>query len=110
MKLKKSKNIQDDHTFKRVMKYPEFIRNKFEGEEVHVVASGPSLVGFDYKRLNGKNVIAVNHAFKKVRHSFCIFTDKGFANRESPDVITKSVCVSRFNKEQPSTIVFEYAD
>ncbi len=108
MKLKKSKKTIKE-TVKKGIKYPEFIRDKFKDEEVHVVASGPSLVGFDYKRLKGKNVIAVNHAFKMVQHSFCIFVDKGFPRVEAPEVIKESVCVSRVNPEFPSLIVFDFA-
>ena len=107
MKLKKSKKTDDK--IKKGIKYPEFIRDKFKGEEVHVVASGPSLVGFDYKRLRGKNVIAVNYAFKMVKHSFCIFVDKGFPRVEAPEVIEESVCVSRLNPDFPSIIVFDFA-
>lgn len=32
----------------------------FDGETVFVCASGPSLIGFDYSRLAGRNVIAIN--------------------------------------------------
>ena len=109
MKLKKSKKTDKTDDIDKVIKYPEFIKGKFEGEEVHVVASGPSLVGFDYKSLKGKNVIAVNYAFKMVKHSFCIFVDKGFARVEAPEVIKESVCVSRLNPEFPSLIVFDFA-
>ncbi len=110
-KKKKDKNKEGSVTKPaRVLKYPEFIKDMFKGEEVHVVGSGPSLVGFDYSRLKGKRVIAINHAYKLVDHEFCLFTDKGFARRESPDVIEKTTCLSIFDADYPGHIVFEYAD
>lgn len=36
----------------------------FEGEPVIIVAGGPSLIGFDFARLAGRNVIAVNRAYE----------------------------------------------
>lgn len=36
----------------------------FEGEPVIIVAGGPSLKGFDFSRLAGKNVIAINRAYQ----------------------------------------------
>lgn len=37
-----------------------------EVKEVFLVASGPSLKGFDYSRLAGKTVVTCNHAFRLV--------------------------------------------
>lgn len=34
----------------------------FKGEDVFIVAGGPSLTNFDFNRLRGKNVIAINKA------------------------------------------------
>ncbi len=93
-----------------VVKYPEFIKDRFAGEEVHVVGSGPSLVGFDYSRLKGKRVIAINNAYKLVEHDFCLFTDRGFARRESPEVVEETTCVSIFDADFPGHIVYRYAD
>lgn len=38
----------------------------FEGQPVIIVAGGPSLIGFDWSRLTGKNVIAINRAYEVV--------------------------------------------
>ena len=92
-----------------LFKYPDFIKDRFKNQEVHVVASGPSLIGFDYNRLKGKKVIAINHAYKLVDHDFCVFTDKGFCLREDPEVLKKTVCVSRYNPDALSIIAFQYA-
>lgn len=106
MRKRKFKKITSEKEKpKKLPLYPEFIKDKYVGQEVHVVAGGPSLVGFDYSKLKGKNVIAVNHAFKLVENDFCVFADKGFAIRESPDVIEKAVCVSRQNQVYPNNII-----
>ena len=111
MRKKKKSSFSDDLDHPtRSLKYPEYISGMFEGEEVHVVGSGPSLVGFDYGRLKGKKVIAINNAYKLVPHEFGVFTDKGFARRESPEVIKETTCVTRFDNEFPNHIVFEFAD
>jgi len=34
----------------------------FKNETVFIIGGGPSLIGFDFKRLSGKNVIAINKA------------------------------------------------
>lgn len=36
----------------------------FDGAEVFVVAGGPSLRGFDWRRLDGRRVIAINRAYE----------------------------------------------
>lgn len=36
----------------------------FEGQPVFVVAGGPSLKGFDFERLRGCNIIAINRAYE----------------------------------------------
>lgn len=36
----------------------------FENQPVLVVAGGPSLIGFDFNRLAGRNVIAINRAYE----------------------------------------------
>ncbi len=63
--------------------YISFITNKYFEKDVHIVASGPSLVGFDYSYFNNKNVIATNHSFKLTRHDFCVFVDKRFLKEDS---------------------------
>lgn len=35
--------------------------NRFSGEDVFIVGGGPSLAGFEFERLRGKNVIGVNN-------------------------------------------------
>ncbi len=41
----------------------DWLRGIFENEDCFIVAGGPSLHGFDFDRLNGKRVIAVNHSY-----------------------------------------------
>jgi len=71
-----------------MLSYPDFIKDRYKNKDVHIVASGPSLIGFDYSYFNDKNVIAVNHAYKLVKNDFVVFLDSHFAARESPEVLT----------------------
>lgn len=70
--------------------YSDYISNRFSWQDVHVVASGPSLIGFDYSRFNGCNVIAVNHVHKLIdfnqAHGFVVFNDNQFLV-EDPDFL-----------------------
>lgn len=68
--------------------YVGFITDRFAGKTVHIVASGPSLADFDYKKLRNKTVIAVNHAYKKVPWFDCkVATDANFFQREDRDAM-----------------------
>jgi len=50
----------------------------FKGEDVFLVASGASLNGFDFSRLDEKNVIAINHSYSYVKHNILVFLDASF--------------------------------
>ena len=50
-----------------MLDYPEFIKDRFKNSEVHIVGSGPSLIGFDYSKLEGKRIITINHAYKLIK-------------------------------------------
>jgi hypothetical protein len=53
----------------------------WKGETVYIVAGGASLKGFDFKKLNGKLVIAINKAFMHVPNiSLLYWTDSRFYN------------------------------
>lgn len=53
----------------------------WDGDTVYIVAGGPSLKGFNFERLNGKNVIAINKAFMYVRNPTVLYwTDTRFYN------------------------------
>ena len=54
----------------------QFLDGFFQGETVFVVASGPSLKGFDFGLLNGERVIAVNKAAQFVKPSLAVYVDK----------------------------------
>lgn len=41
----------------------------FDGKTVAIVAGGPSLIGFDFSRLAGVNVIAINRAHENLRRA-----------------------------------------
>lgn len=51
----------------------------FDGEDVFVVAAGPSLKGFDFDRLRGRRTIAVNHAIRYMPYAdIACFIDRAF--------------------------------
>ena len=47
-----------------------------EGEDMFIVASGPSLAGFDFSLLDGRLSIAINHAVYHVAPSYHLFFDR----------------------------------
>lgn len=73
-----------------MLSYPLMIHGRYEGQDVHLVASGPSMVGFDYNFFNDKIVIAVNHACKLVKNDFVVYNDSNFILRESPEILETS--------------------
>lgn len=49
------------------------LSNKLAGTDVFIVGGGNSLRGFDFSKLKGKNVIAVNSAFKYVDETAVLY-------------------------------------
>jgi hypothetical protein len=91
------------------MLYENFItgqRKIFEGQEVFVLASGPSLVDFDYSKLDGKNVICVNHSYKKVKKALWTFAvDRAFVQFEDSRAPFRTTLICKKIIGQP---VIEY--
>jgi len=57
----------------------EFIKNIFNNQDVFIVGGGPSLIGFNFKRLDDKKVIAVNHSYEYIRNtSLLCYLDLNF--------------------------------
>jgi hypothetical protein len=56
----------------------------FENERVFIVGSGPSLTGFDFSRLDGEKVIAINHAYRLTKHDLHCFYDAAFLEEAEP--------------------------
>lgn len=54
-------------------------------KEVFLIASGPSMNGFDYSRLDGKMVVTCNHAFRLVPDFIASFFYDLLFFRELPD-------------------------
>lgn len=50
----------------------------FAGQTVYCVGSGPSLEGFDFKKLADKNTIAANHAYLYFRPKILVALDVNF--------------------------------
>ena len=51
---------------------------RYAGEDCFIVAGGASLYGFDFDRLKGKNVIAINHAYQYVDCDILVALDSKF--------------------------------
>jgi hypothetical protein len=45
----------------------------WEGQPAFIVAGGPSLIGFDFARLEGRRVIAINTSYEKVPFADVLF-------------------------------------
>lgn len=87
------------------MKYAEWIPDKLKGKEVHIVGSGPSLEHFDYGRLDGKNLIAINHAYKLLKDElWTVSIDRGFVEHEDARAPYNTTLVSR--KQAPHPIIY----
>lgn len=56
----------------------DWIRGYFSGKDVFIIGGGPSLYGFDFSRLNGKHVIAVNHSYRYCTPNVLVFLDSKF--------------------------------
>jgi len=57
---------------------PDFIEwyeKPGKGQDVYVVAGGSSLIDFDFKKLNGKNIIGVNYVYRKVFCKYSVICD-----------------------------------
>lgn len=84
------------------MQYLRFIKNKFKDQDVYVVGSGPSLLGFNYSKLLGKNVITTNHSYKDVPFSHInSVVDLDFINKEDNRSPYKSTILRYFESETP---------
>ena len=57
------------------MKTISSLKDSCRGQEIYLVGKGPSLIGFDWKRLKGKKVIALNSAIKFLPWADWFFMD-----------------------------------
>jgi hypothetical protein len=55
-----------------------WIADYFKGDDVFIVGGGPSLFGFDFSRLEGKRVIAINHSYRYCKPEILVFLDAKF--------------------------------
>lgn len=88
------------------MNYIDFINDRYVGQTVHVVGSGPSLRGFDYSLLTGKMIIAINHAYKEVpQFDFKVALDRTFFTREDTDAVNHGWTMAPHHAAQDSRII-----
>ena len=67
------------------MTYSEFIesiKQKYGGQDFHLLASGPTLIRFDYSLLDNLNVITINHSYKMIKSLFTVSVDEEFVRKE----------------------------
>jgi len=58
--------------------YTKIPNRPYVNRRVFVIGGGPSLKGFDFKKLNGEIVIAVNRAWESTNCAFTFFLDEQF--------------------------------
>jgi hypothetical protein len=61
------------------------INGRHEGQDVYVLGSGPSLVGYDLSQLSDKTVIAVNHSIEFFNAQYLVFGDAMFLKSSNYD-------------------------
>lgn len=86
----------------------------FDGEPVIILAGGPSLIGFDFARLAGKNVIAINRACEFVPSAQVLWwTDAKFWFRNSLKIMAhhapwKATCTTNYGSNPPPEPIKQY--
>jgi len=60
----------------------EWMKDFFKDKDVFILGSGPSLTDFDFKRLTGKTILAVNHMWQYVAPTMLVFLDSIFRAEE----------------------------
>lgn len=64
------------------------MKGVFQGQDVFIVAGGPSLIGFDWNRLKGKNIIAINKAMNPLPFAQIIyFSDCRFWDQHKESIL-----------------------
>ena len=71
------------HRHLEIKRSLNWITGYFSGQDIFIVGSGPSLVGFDFGRLGGRKTIAINHAYKYLESDILVFNDKNFLREDN---------------------------
>lgn len=86
----------------------------FEGGAVIIVAGGPSLRGFDWRRLKDKNVIAINRAYEVVPSALVLWwSDAKFWFHHREGLLAhrapwKATCNLNYGSEPPPPEIHQY--
>lgn len=59
-------------------KNAQWMVNYFKDKDVFIVGGGPSLDDFDFKKLDNKNTIVINHAYRYCKTDVLVFLDAIF--------------------------------
>ena len=94
------------------------IRDMWPHQDVYILGGGTSLAGFNLKKLEGKNVIAINHTIEHFPAPVLFFGDKVFLNATTFDLRSYKgliCCAEKCQgtppiqdmREQPNVIIFK---
>lgn len=67
----------------------EELKKRVEGQNVFIIGGGPSLINFDFDKLKGRTVIALNSSFKGIQHltTAIFWTDNDWAAKNYDDIM-----------------------
>ncbi len=72
------------------------LKKREKGKDVFIVGTGTSLVGFDWKALDGRRVIALNDAIKSVRSpAYHMYTDNLFSRKYAELLLPETMILCR---------------
>jgi hypothetical protein len=72
------------------------LKKREKGKDVFIVGTGTSLVGFDWRVLNGRRVIALNDAIKSVRSAaYHLYTDNLFSRKYDKLLLPETMIICR---------------
>lgn len=68
----------------------EELKKKVEGQDIFIIGGGPSLIDFDFDKLKGKTIIALNSSFKKITDiaTAVFWTDNDWAANNYDDLMS----------------------
>ena len=70
---------------------PEDIKADDFNKECYIIGGGPSLIGFDWSKLDGKFVIAINRAYEVLPNAQIVyFTDDDYYQRHRSEMLAHS--------------------
>lgn len=85
-------------------------RKAFDGQDAYIIGGGPSLSGFDFNKLKGKNVVGANSAYElgPAICPLCLFSDAVWLDRFWGKISESGVQMITHNRgyEKHASILF----